>query len=55
MLKESFDDEYAPLRERQDNADFQTEINPGFFESGEQMEGAGAFLEKRHPDFSPWR
>jgi 2-ketocyclohexanecarboxyl-CoA hydrolase len=30
-------------------------VNPGYFESGEQQEGARAFLEKRKPDFSPWR
>lgn len=30
-------------------------INPRFFASGEQKEGANAFLEKRTPDFSPWR
>ncbi|MHC0054651.1 enoyl-CoA hydratase-related protein [Actibacterium sp. D379-3] len=28
---------------------------PGFFETGEQQEGASAFLEKRAPDFSKWR
>lgn len=55
VLKKSFDDEWAPLRARQDDADFLGEINPGFFESGEQQEGAGAFLEKRSPDFSDWR
>lgn len=55
VLKKSFDDEWAPLRARQDDADFLSEINPGFFESGEQQEGAGAFLEKRSPDFSDWR
>lgn len=31
------------------------EVAPGFFESGEQREGAAAFLEKRAPDFSRWR
>ncbi len=31
------------------------EIAPTFFETGEQQEGASAFLEKRKPDFSPWR
>jgi 2-ketocyclohexanecarboxyl-CoA hydrolase len=28
---------------------------PDIFKSGEQQEGAKAFLEKRAPDFSPWR
>ena len=30
-------------------------IAPDFFQTGEQPEGAAAFLEKRTPDFSPWR
>ena len=30
-------------------------VAPGFFQTGEQNEGAAAFLEKRKPDFSPWR
>ncbi len=30
-------------------------LKPDFFDSGEQLEGAKAFLEKRKPDFSPWR
>jgi len=30
-------------------------VAPGFFQTGEQGEGARAFLEKRAPDFSPWR
>lgn len=30
-------------------------VAPGYFESGEQQEGANAFLEKRQPDFSRWR
>jgi dihydroxynaphthoic acid synthetase len=54
-LKAVFDDEYAPLRDRQGNRDYVTEVNPGFWESGEQTEGATAFVEKRAPDFSPWR
>jgi 2-ketocyclohexanecarboxyl-CoA hydrolase len=29
--------------------------NPGFFSSGEQQEGVAAYMEKRAPDFSPWR
>lgn len=31
------------------------EVAPTFFQTGEQKEGATAFLEKREPDFSPWR
>ena len=30
-------------------------VAPDFFDTGEQAEGAAAFLEKRKPDFSPWR
>ena len=30
-------------------------VAPGFFKTGEQREGAAAFLEKRKPDFLPWR
>jgi 2-ketocyclohexanecarboxyl-CoA hydrolase len=54
-LKAVFDDEFAPLRDRQGNRDYVTEINPGFWESGEQGEGAAAFTEKRAPDFNLWR
>ncbi len=38
--------------------DFQeivTQVAPGYFGTGEQQEGAAAFLEKRAPDFSRWR
>lgn len=28
---------------------------PGYHQSGEQQEGANAFLKKRAPDFSKWR
>ena len=31
------------------------EISPDYFSTGEQQEGAKAFLEKREPDFSQWR
>lgn len=31
------------------------EVAPNYFETGEQQEGASAFLEKRAPDFSKWR
>jgi 1,4-dihydroxy-2-naphthoyl-CoA synthase len=30
-------------------------VVPGYHQSGEQQEGANAFLEKRGPDFSKWR
>lgn len=36
-------------------ADTLREHAPGYFETGEQQEGAKAFLEKRKPDFSKWR
>ncbi len=56
LLKKSFDDEYLPLRDAQGpKRDYLPEINPEFFTSGEQEEGAKAFLEKRRPDFSRWR
>lgn len=54
-LKATFDHEYEPLRESMDEHDFIEEIRPGYWESGEQQEGSRAFLEKRAPDFSPWR
>lgn len=53
--KRSFDEEYAALRARQDANDYVEQVNPGFWESGEQQEGARAFLEKRAPDFAPYR
>lgn len=31
------------------------EVSPDYFETGEQDEGARAFLEKRTPDFNRWR
>lgn len=36
-------------------ADVLSSISPKYFETGEQQEGARAFIEKRAPDFSPWR
>ena len=30
-------------------------LKPDYFETGEQLEGANAFLQKRKPDFSRWR
>jgi len=36
-------------------SDMVAKLAPDFFETGEQQEGARAFLEKRAPDFSKWR
>lgn len=55
LVKRSFDDALAPMREQQDRYKILSQVNPGFFASGEQEEGASAFMEKRRPDFSPWR
>lgn len=54
IVKASFKQAMAPVMqgEMQDLID---EYAPGYFETGEQHEGATAFLEKRMPDFSPWR
>jgi len=55
VLKRTFDQEFEQLRAFQDAEDYLEDVNPGFFASGEQDEGAAAFLEKRQPDFSRWR
>lgn len=36
-------------------SDIVAQVSPDYFETGEQQEGARAFLEKRKPDFSKWR
>ena len=38
-----------------DMNDILREVAPEYFSTGEQEEGANAFLEKRKPDFSRWR
>lgn len=55
LLKKSFDDSVASVREEHDRFRILNQVNPGFFASGEQTEGATAFLEKRKPDFASWR
>lgn len=53
ILKASFEAEYDYLRGSGSN--LQRMIAPNFFESGEGLEGATAFLERRPPDFSRFR
>ena len=36
-------------------AEFVDENAPGYYDTGEQLEGAQAFLEKRTPNFNRWR
>ncbi|MGK2881988.1 MAG: enoyl-CoA hydratase-related protein [Mycobacterium sp.] len=55
LVKKSFDDSVAAMREAQDRFSILSQVNPGFFASGEQTEGADAFMTKRKPDFTPWR
>jgi dihydroxynaphthoic acid synthetase len=55
VIKRTFDGEFEQLRDFMEGNDYLEEINPTFFEGGEQMEGATAFLEKRIPDFDRWR
>ncbi|GAA1545496.1 enoyl-CoA hydratase-related protein [Nocardioides humi] len=54
LVKRSFDDSLLPVRERLDSVSLLQEVNPEFISSGEQAEGANAFMEKRKPDFSSW-
>lgn len=55
LVKKSFDDALSIMRNDQDQFKILNQVNPGFFASGEQTEGSGAFMEKRTPDFSAWR
>lgn len=54
-LKRSFDNSFDGIRDRQEATSILGGFNPGFWESGEQEEGARAFLEKRRPNFEAWR
>lgn len=54
LLKKSFMHHLDPIIGRE-MTDMVAEYAPDYFQTGEQMEGAKAFLEKRAPDFSPWR
>lgn len=50
ILKRSFYHHMAPIMQR-DMKNLLQEVAPDYFTTGEQQEGASAFLEKRKPDF----
>ena len=54
VIKQTFRDDLDPFIDSTVN-DVVARVIPKYFETGEQQEGANAFLEKRAPDFSPWR
>jgi 2-ketocyclohexanecarboxyl-CoA hydrolase len=54
VLKQTFRDNVDDVM-ASDQKDVLLRVAPNYFETGEQPEGARAFLEKRAPDFSPWR
>lgn len=54
VLKKTFDASFESVRAELEARDFLNEVNPEFFTSGEQEEGANAFLEKRAPNFYPY-
>jgi len=54
ILKASFRKHIDPIMDHEMSMLIR-EVAPNYFETGEQQEGANAFLEKRAPDFSPWR
>ena len=54
VLKASFRIHMEPIM-GDHMADIVDRVAPNYHQKGEQQEGAAAFLEKRQPDFSPWR
>ncbi len=54
ILKRSFYYHMEPIMGRDMN-EMIKEVAPNYFSTGEQQEGASAFLEKRKPNFSAWR
>jgi 2-ketocyclohexanecarboxyl-CoA hydrolase len=53
ILKASYQAEFDYLRGAGER--IRQMVAPDYFRTGEQQEGAAAFLERRPPDFSPWR
>lgn len=54
VLKASFRIHMEPIM-KDKMADIVNRVAPGYHETGEQQEGANAFLEKRAPNFNRWR
>ncbi|MBZ0325350.1 MAG: enoyl-CoA hydratase/isomerase family protein [Alphaproteobacteria bacterium] len=54
ILKASFRKHMEPIM-GVDMSDMIKEVAPNYFQTGEQQEGATAFMEKRAPNFSRWR
>lgn len=55
LVKRTFDEWLGPNRAVFDDRKLIDELHPDFFQSGEQAEGASAFINKRAADFSRWR
>ncbi len=55
LIKRSFDESIAIVHGPDPAESHLPEVNPEFFSSGEQEEGASAFMEKRQPDFARFR
>jgi dihydroxynaphthoic acid synthetase len=55
LVKRSFDEWLSPNRDVFEGRHLVDELHPDFYSSGEQTEGASAFMEKRKADFSKWR
>jgi 2-ketocyclohexanecarboxyl-CoA hydrolase len=53
-VKASFRHHMNPVMDQDMHAVLR-QVAPGYFQTGEQQEGATAFLEKRKPDFGRWR
>lgn len=54
VIKASFAHQMRHIMDKE-MAEFVSELVPDLYRSGEQAEGANAFLEKRPPNFDPWR